>query len=1660
MRQNDPSSPGGRRQSWRGGGSVRGSTENRSGSHAWKGTRQSAADVEFSGRRRRLLAWRVGWSSAALALVVWLIAMLVGVRRPVPLVSGILAYAHPLGPIALAEEDRDLLQGLWRGDRLIDRGTARFVDITESLAGADAADFIDACGNAVASQTPGGPERCVILYLTAFGAVDRSGKPCLVPGRVVGSTVAADEAWVRVEDLLKKIAERRPRRAGVLVVLDACRPAHAAALGVFDGAFAAALEPAVRAAAHDRLWVIASAGPGEVANAWPEDGGSLFASTFVDAIEGAADGDADGRVEIQELQQYLAAEVSRKARGRHGVRQQPFITAATGDDKANPGLSWAVRNKPADRAAETFQPSAEGAEWLATRWSRAEQLRERAVTERPAEWAAYEMLLLRAERLREAGRGFDREFKEMRVRVEEAERHLQRPLFESDGLPGVRLAHLAGLPLPPPADLWTDGLQVWKESVVGQAATATVVDAVPPCRDQAEWSSRAEAAWDAVVTLVGNGATIDREAWRRWDKIVGDPPAADAVVPFEIHAARLLVSGLGESGWKSATAPKLVSRVAMLAGQAAEAALPFDVRADSFVNRAAPIRDAEISRRTAFDLLVAGDEARSSEAARIAAAGYGRATDAGRVASEAWRFLDTVRAELPWLALWHADVARTRTADHSDWRQLDQAIDRLQATLASGDPAPDAAVIQAAFVAADQLYAKLRGDYEDACERLDRAAENAATLADLRSVLAVPLVDGAPRMRLITRVGRIAETERSRAGDPGPVTPQSQSADGRPQDLTAGWVDWEGGNRIHPYVAAVGVGDGRGTRPSTSGAELATVLGTWGQAIRAAIDQTGLPADDVSGTDIAKAAAWNRRKASVSPASFLGAETWDKPVQMELGRAWHARLSRVADSMLSDLFASTEFGRSPWFVAAARICLDHAGELGDEQACEQVRRRLEGLEGVSGSWARLEASPDRIDASAIGKIRASVAISEPVGSAPMEPGAAALWLTDGAADEPLQLLPVGGSSRAPQRRIPLPIARPGGDGRPEAVEWRVDSDPAGLARIAERTGSTMQLVAWFRGHRLFHEIPVGGASAAPVLVWRRPAPQAPRVTVRGSDERRGYVSFIFDCSGSMRDPAPNGRKRFDVGRETLDEVLQAMAKAGTWDASLWLYGHRTKWVKVSSNPDRYQPGLSEFGSKERDAKAAAGEPFSLQPGMDVQRVLSMQTLGPGQAREVVGLLSRLAPAGETPLYLALREALSDDAPANRDAAWRIVLVTDGVNDQTDVTPLTTDRDVRETLAAVNRMRSTKVHIDIVAFDLRAQDVKKNELASLARGSGGQFVEAAVPEALLDALRKSLGLKQWKASGGEAFAESAELGAALDLPLVAGASAVPYRIALEGATAAAEVVVRGGEGLELAVSASGRTLEHQRYKGGTEQPISDRVEHLDDPADSQVRWFVAAHLPRREGQDVRFPVSVQNDDETKFSPRPVEWWAEVEPVGVPSEPYVFVDADFEMGRPVPVVDLLVPGWPREAKEAAIRIWFSTKPIDADATLALGDLEEGVEKVLDVAGLSGVVINATLEKPAGAGRGRVTIVERHPPGRAEDLPLLRVRLEPECERASHAVDVADAEVRHEFDFPLDAAGNVPTGTQVSFVYATRLKELSVKPPAPGGAVKSLRVTLPTD
>jgi hypothetical protein len=86
-------------------------------------------------------------------------------------------------------------------------------------------------------------------------------------------------------------------------------------------------------------------------------------------------------------------------------------------------------------------------------------------------------------------------------------------------------------------------------------------------------------------------------------------------------------------------------------------------------------------------------------------------------------------------------------------------------------------------------------------------------------------------------------------------------------------------------------------------------------------------------------------------------------------------------------------------------------------------------------------------------------------------------------------------------------------------------------------------------------------------------------------------------------------------------------------------------------------------------------------------------------------------------------------------------------------------------------------------------------------------------------------------------------------------------------------------------------------------------------------------------------------------------------------------------------------------------------------------------------------------------------RHAAGAEGGLPRLRVRIEPACERAEHAVNLSAGSVRHAFDIMLDQ-GRVPRGTRLTLVDRDRLKEQAVGPAVVGGRMEFMRVALPRD
>jgi len=1607
--------------------------------------------------------------------VALLISVFIDWKPAVPLIVAVAdGYPAPLGPVPLADIDRTALEVLGTKRAYLGRGTARPFDVLRGLDVVDKEQLRNAIVRGVAGTRGGGPGRSTaIVFVAAVGGVDRDGHACLVPPRLpLVAPADADRSWLRVGELLDDLVALDKKPKHVIVILDGCRRCPGEALGILDGGFAAAVAADVLAEKRPGISVIVPAAPGEVACAAPSDSQSVFTRAFIDGIEGCADADGNGRVSLRELGGYLKDEVGSRALLLYGRRQSPFVAPQPTAADADVGVSWAVRRSPL--VAEAADMPSDADEWIDRQWDELERLRPRGIAERPEAWACLERLMLRAERLAAVGpEARSRPLRAVREDIETLVQRLSEPLFQAETVPSVRLAEVLGLHRGVVDAEWRAAVETWRS---GRPPAADGPAAA--CKDLDEWHGRLREAWQAAVQRIENGATVDRESWKAWEQLLGQRPETTpgrTPWPQEIQTARLLLRWGERNAWQRD--PATCGRVITVVDAALKAAVPDDVRADSMMTQLFPRRGADRMRREAFDLVAVGDETSLARAANLveqASTQYAAISVDANAISSAWKLLDQLRAELPWLAIWHRRLAisgeepkKPASGAEPDWQPIIDAAERLEKSLTqpTSRGVDVLASIRTAFDDAERPFRAVRAAYEDACGRLaDPSADNATTLAEVRGVLSVPLVVGRQRARLKRRERELvaaiaAEQRRDRTGRQPRVPAPTENAAGL---ASVSWVRGKGG-LIDPLVATL-VPDAAAVREPQSPADVASAHAAWGQKLRDSLgassgtqgsvrETAGEGRQPVTTDD--QEAAISRRLAILRtglPDQSIATVVGNTPSTDLLRRRWQVRLLAAASDAVDEFLAGSDRDDAHWFIEAARCSLVSANHIDASGStaplAEKVLARVESLARVGERWASLESDPDRLgggDGTGSSPVTSMLKITGDVADL-VPTGDAALWLSPGSPDEALWLGVAGDSPEgsAAARRMALPVAKPDAAGSPRNCRWRVAAESAAQLRPEDR--GSLDATAWFRGHQIQSPMRLVADGGGVPVVWRRRDAKPPRITVAGRDRKHGYVSFIYDCSGSMT-PA-----RMDKGRRAMATALESLAQTGSWDASLWLYGHRAGWTQ--SPP--YKVEYSDLGKRQKRATLP-------QPEDDVELMQRMAFVSPTLVQQLRPMLDAVRGWGETPLYLAMRSALSTDSVLvpNGDF-WKVIVITDGVNRLARAEKPTTARDVLDELVGVNRTRSVPVTIDVIALDLQPRDAQErtsyDELRSLVRDVKGQWRDAADLEQLKQAFRDFLGLVRWEAVGSTGTPRQAEIGHALEV------TPGSYAVRIDGQPATeSRVVVEGGEIVELFTAATDRPLEHRRYDGGTEQGIRSSQRGLEDPRTDRVpgdfpaRWFVAAHLPRREGGSrVRFPISLQNDDAGRFSPRPAVLWAEVRPRGVAgARPFVFFDADLEPERPVPVVDLTVESWPKDADEAEVLVWFSPRPIDAAARIRLDELDFGEARPFRFSdSVPGVTFDTTLKKVDDS-HGRFTVLERHADQR--DLPRLRLWLEPSCDRAEHVVDEAAGTVRHVFDFPLDR-GRVPADARLCVAGRDDVKEQCVKPASDGGRTEPLRVRLP--
>jgi hypothetical protein len=417
----------------------------------------------------------------------------------------------------------------------------------------------------------------------------------------------------------------------------------------------------------------------------------------------------------------------------------------------------------------------------------------------------------------------------------------------------------------------------------------------------------------------------------------------------------------------------------------------------------------------------------------------------------------------------------------------------------------------------------------------------------------------------------------------------------------------------------------------------------------------------------------------------------------------------------------------------------------------------------------------------------------------------------------------------------------------------------------------------------------------------------------------------------------------------------------------------------------------------------------------------------------------------------------------------VLVVTDGANEQSGG-KMTSYADVLRTLSRVNfkRISGHEVRIDVIGFNFVPgqfdREARLQELQSLAADSGGRFFDATDPMKLGTSLRQSLRMMRWRVEGAGAPREAATIGNSLDLPDPVNGQTDSYDVVLDAGPSSPRrrIGVSGGESLDLRVTGNGRLLQFERYTGGSEQGIRDSYDDLPDPGDPKRRWFVAAHLARRELGSVRFPISIQNGKPADFSPRPLEMWAEVRPKMADNtlgSPYILWDLDYQPSRPVPVIELVAPSWPAAAASAEIRTWFRFTPTSPDMVLPLADLVPGVERVVDVANMPQSRLRLFLSPAGEKDQVQLTVIEEHDVSKAAGVSLLRVAVSPSCQRAVHSRHQNSIRVRHTF-LIATVQGKLPAAAACTVTDSRRIQEGAVGLRSQIGLPAVLTVPVPSE
>lgn len=602
-------------------------------------------------------------------------------------------------------------------------------------------------------------------------------------------------------------------------------------------------------------------------------------------------------------------------------------------------------------------------------------------------------------------------------------------------------------------------------------------------------------------------------------------------------------------------------------------------------------------------------------------------------------------------------------------------------------------------------------------------------------------------------------------------------------------------------------------------------------------------------------------------------------------------------------------------------------------------------------------------------------------------------------------------------------------GGPESLPVPVAPRP-GLSRsrsLASSAAGSPRLTAFavFRGNEFSRSF-VANRLGGRIVEYQPHRFGESSITLLGQRRKRASILFVLDCSRSMEEPlagessALGGASRMETAKAALVEMLDELSRQEGTRIGVVLLGHRVAWTK--SDPPRISlsPG------------AGVDVPIGLMPSRDVETILPLGRFDSGR---VLQRLDQVRPWGQTPLYLAVIEALQAFSGDDPDTEKQVIVITDGRDYQ--FTPPRSDirQPAKTTMSDVIRTAAeVDVPVFIVGFGLQPEErtAAENDFQQIADATGGETVSVDNAGDLLRRIRDRLAPGTFTVTDRPSAGDPAAAGSRSITATLNGTVKVDPRM-VDGDTfelvfesASASIPLEGGEALQIGLSADGSEFLPLPFDWQFPTPHDLVV----GPSGRQSGYRLNAHRPLRQGDSVVFPVSVRSDRDA-VTRRPAESWLTVTPVigGVemPNERYWFYDVNFEPGQPVPLLKWEARGWPSEAGVARLDYWCKFDPTPATEELPLREVLENPDafvgrKLSDFPSIKLQV--GVSDRKAMGDLYVVNVIQRHE-GQSPDLGQLRAEFRTAADyrpiRVTHQFDPNNGIVSSTFAFrAADAAG----------------------------------------